>query len=230
MKNILRKYLMQKRVMIFSLITLTFLSFLYFYNNKMIPKLLIGNYLDDLTKSVGLNIKHIEISGMKNANSVLIEKKLASFDGKSIFLTSITDIKKQIEKIDWVKSVDVKRQLPDKIIIQISERVPFAIWQNDNKLLLISNDGEIITDKILNNFSDYPIVIGPDAHLHVEELLRVIESDNELFQRVSAATRIGMRRWNILIDNRISILLPEENYESAWKRLIGRIGAPKRPK
>ena len=48
----------------------------------------------------------------------------------------------------------------------------------------------------------------------------MISSDVELSKRVTAATRVGMRRWNILIDGRIDILLPEGDFKLAWEKLV----------
>ena len=41
----------------------------------------------------------------------------------------------------------------------------------------------------------------------------------ELMRRVSAAVRVGGRRWNIRLDNGIDVRLPEENPALAWARL-----------
>src|SRR5205823_9978733 len=44
-------------------------------------------------------------------------------------------------------------------------------------------------------------------------------SDLELAARVTAAVRVGGRRWNLRIDDSIDVMLPEENPDSAWNRL-----------
>src|SRR5690606_16656535 len=73
-------------------------------------------------------------------------------------------------------------------------------------------------------YPDLPLVVGEDAPSHTAQLLSVLVEFPYLFERVTAAIRVGERRWNIRIkskDNRreIEVKLPEENPEKAWERL-----------
>jgi cell division protein FtsQ len=47
----------------------------------------------------------------------------------------------------------------------------------------------------------------------------MLQSQPELRRRVTAAIRIGGRRWNLRIDNGIDVKLPEENSAAAWAEL-----------
>ena len=47
----------------------------------------------------------------------------------------------------------------------------------------------------------------------------MLASEPELAARVTAAIRVGGRRWNLRIDDIIDVLLPEESAETAWSRL-----------
>src|SRR5260370_6854473 len=47
----------------------------------------------------------------------------------------------------------------------------------------------------------------------------MLASEPELASRVTAAIRVGGRRWNLRIDDVIDVLLPEEGAETAWSRL-----------
>ena len=186
------------------------------------------NYLDTFfndivpkfSAKIGLSVKRIEISGMQNSDETIVKNITKFIYGKPILFTDIEDVKKRIEGLDWIKFAEVRRNYPDKIYIKVRERIPFAIWQNDSEISLINIDGNVITNQNLNKFKDFPLVIGPDAPDHAEELIKVISSDVELSKRVTAATRVGMRRWNILIDGRIDILLPEGDFKLAWEKLV----------
>src|SRR5260370_32866439 len=47
----------------------------------------------------------------------------------------------------------------------------------------------------------------------------MLASEPELATRVTAAIRVGGRRWNLRVDDLIDVLLPEESAETAWSRL-----------
>ena len=50
-------------------------------------------------------------------------------------------------------------------------------------------------------------------------LLKLLDSEPELKGRVSAAVRVGGRRWNLIFDGGIEVRLPEEDAEAAWAEL-----------
>src|SRR3546814_16676093 len=50
-------------------------------------------------------------------------------------------------------------------------------------------------------------------------LIAVMNSEPELRERVTAAVRVGGRRWNIQIEGRIDVRLPEADAAGAWAQL-----------
>ena len=63
-----------------------------------------------------------------------------------------------------------------------------------------------------------PLVVGEDAPAHIGELMSMLESVPSLMADVTAAVRVGGRRWNIEINHEITVLLPEDAPEKAWAR------------
>ena len=76
-------------------------------------------------KNVSIESKIINVS--KND---VFEKSKNYLDSKSFFNFKISILKKEIEKVSWVKSADIRRVYPGKIKIYIEEHVPIAIWNN----------------------------------------------------------------------------------------------------
>jgi cell division protein FtsQ len=63
------------------------------------------------------------------------------------------------------------------------------------------------------------MVVGEGAASHAAELLEMLASDPDLAARVTAAIRVGDRRWNLRIDDAIDVLLPADEAASAWSQL-----------
>jgi len=61
--------------------------------------------------------------------------------------------------------------------------------------------------------------VGDDAPSKAPTLLAMLASEPALAARVAAAVRVGGRRWNLRFDNGIDAALPEQEPESAWRRL-----------
>ena len=58
----------------------------------------------------------------------------------------------RIETLSWVEQATVERRLPDTIVVNMEERRPFAIWQNDGKFVLIDRDGQVVAHQDVANF------------------------------------------------------------------------------
>ena len=107
--------------------------------------ILAGIYLNTKTnrdRKIYFPIKNISIeSKIINVNKDdIFEKSKNYLNSKSFFNFKINILKKEIEKVSWVKSVNIKRVYPDEIKIYIKEYVPIAIWNNKSYM---NNSGDI---------------------------------------------------------------------------------------
>ena len=97
----------------------------------------LGDALIDIS---GFKIKRIEISGASPKVSKLIRKKLQLSENDSIFKKSSREIYTNVEKVSWVKSAIVRKNLPNIVKIDIVEAVPIAVFQHNAKSILIDGD------------------------------------------------------------------------------------------
>jgi cell division protein FtsQ len=77
----------------------------------------------------------------------------------NIFQIRLDDIQKRLEALQWVKTVKVFRNFPDKISIDLTERTPFALVKLD-KLHLVDRDGVILEALTSGNAITLPIITG----------------------------------------------------------------------
>jgi cell division protein FtsQ len=64
-----------------------------------------------------------------------------------------------------------------------------------------------------------PLVVGADAASRAGELLQLLAKEPALAAHVTAAVRVGGRRWNLRLDNAIEVLLPADDPAAAWAEL-----------
>ena len=173
--------------------------------------------------SFGLRIESVEIKGNKTVPTGMILEKIFSSLGdittKSIILLDLDRMKEEITSIGWVETVDIKKKLPGKIIINITERSPKLLWQNSGKVWLADEFGHLLTEKIEKRYIYLPIVIGYDSAKDIPDLYNIITSSKKLFGMIKGASKIGNRRWDITLNNGIKIKLPEENARASWMKL-----------
>lgn len=173
----------------------------------------------DISSDKGLELQEMYAIGLQRTKSVDIRHIAEMYYGQNILTVDIETIQREIEKLPWVRSAAVSRQLPDRIVIEIAERKPMALWQHDGEVRLIDDKGDIVPLIDLQPFVAMPVVSGPDAPEHTADLFKSLLRESDLARRVTAAQRVDRRRWNVFLDGEIEIRLPDERISDAWKML-----------
>jgi cell division protein FtsQ len=171
------------------------------------------------TRLLGLTIQDILVEGRVRADRERVMAAIGVDRGDSLLRFDAAGARSKLEQLPWVETAIVERRLPDVIYVKLVEHKPLALWQNEGKFALVSPKGAVILPEATSQFARLPIVIGKDAPMHAESLLLMLATEPALATRVQAATRLGDRRWNLLMDNGVEIRLPEEEAELAWARV-----------
>lgn len=81
--------------------------------------------------------------------------------GRNIFTLDLVKLQGEMEKVRWVKSVTVRRVLPDRLMCAVEERVPRALALFRGRVSLIDEEGQPI-DLYTGSgeFADFPIFTG----------------------------------------------------------------------
>ncbi len=81
---------------------------------------------------------------------------------KSFFNLNVDILRRKIDKIEWIRSVKVRKIFPNEVQIEIEENVPIAIWNNKS---YINDLGEIFfVNKIKKKLPNFVI---PKNRRHV---------------------------------------------------------------
>ena len=168
---------------------------------------------------LGLTVSDIRVEGRETTDRETILTALAVGPSTPILAVSPTRAKDRLEALPWVRTAVIERLLPGTICVRLVERKPLALWQHGSKIELIDYAGDVIPVVRLDRFAKLPMVVGEGAARHAAELLKILASEPELAARVTAAIRVGDRRWNLRIENAIDVLLPADEAANAWSQL-----------
>src|SRR5690606_1359314 len=168
---------------------------------------------------IGLRIEEVLVEGRARTDGEEILARLGLETGRPILAVDPQASRAALETLPWVTAASVERQLPDTLYIRLVEREPLALWQDHGVIQVIDRDGAVIPDVEPRRFAHLPLVVGPDAPAHAARLIAVMNAEPELRDRVTAAVRVGGRRWNIQIEGRIDVRLPEAGAAEAWQQL-----------
>ncbi len=172
------------------------------------------------TAALGLRVRDVVIEGRQKTPEALLRAAIGGAPGDPILSYSVAEARARIETIRWVQSASVTRQLPDTILVKLVERRPFAVWQRDGKFVLIDREGQLVTDSDVGAFAnELPLVVGEGAPAAAAALIDALAAQPAIQARVTAAVRVGERRWNLRLNNGMDVLLPEGAEVAALARL-----------
>lgn len=199
------------------------LIWVYLFKGDEVAYPYIDQKTNEILINLGLGIQEVEIEGNKIVSTNEIVKKVLNYISastqKNILLLNLEDLEAVLRQFGWIEKAAIRKKFPGNIIIKIDEREPEAIWQENKELYLIDSNGNLITDKVTNEYLHLPLIIGTNPQKEVIEFFDIIQSSPYLYSFVKEGKKTGNRRWDINLDNGVLIKLPEEEPEKAWKKL-----------
>jgi cell division protein FtsQ len=184
----------------------------------------IATLRERLGRAVNLRVTDVVVAGRANTPEPLLRAAIGVSRGDPILGFSVEAARARIETLSWVEHVAVERRLPGTIFVQVIERRPFAIWQNQGRFVLIDRDGQVVANQDVSprdwgGFASLPLVVGAGAPAHAARLLDGLAALPEIRSRVTAAVRVGERRWNLQMRNGTTVMLPEGAVPQALAKL-----------
>ncbi|MCF6321597.1 MAG: cell division protein FtsQ/DivIB [Rhizobiaceae bacterium] len=172
----------------------------------------------EVSANLGFTINNVVVEGLKELPQDDVLARLTLGKNKSLFTFDVNKAREDIGQLAWVRDVVVAKSYPDRLIIRIDERKPFAIWQNTNELSLVERDGELI-DRFDQRFSALPLLVGEGANIAGAEIIFQLSRIPVLKKQVKAYMRIAERRWDLRLKNGITVRLPDGNIPEALLEL-----------
>ena len=178
----------------------------------------------ELGHKVALRIRTITVSGRDMTPEATMSQALGVTVGDDILGFSVEEARKRLDALTFVEHATVERRLPGTIVVQLVERRPFAVWQNQGRFVLIDRKGALVVDHGMNGkdadaFAQLPLVVGAGAPAAAEALISALDAEPDVHGHVVAAVRVGQRRWNLTLRNGCDVLLPEGEEPAALHRL-----------
>ena len=128
------------------------------------------------------DLSEVVIEGNEKITAEEIIKKGELEVGKNLFTFNLNKIGGRLEKIPYVNSLLIKRKLPDKIVIKITESAPVAYIPAKNGYVVIDKTGKALEATDDNTLYEIPVAkdISADKFTLSE---KIITDNKENFQK-----------------------------------------------
>ncbi len=180
----------------------------------------VNSIIGGLSSAAGLAVDAVRITGQSETAEMDIIRALQLPDHGSILFFDAEAARERIETLAWVETATIRKVYPSTLDIQVTEREPYALWQNEGQVVLIDEDGRVISDYVAARFSRLPLVVGEGAPQEAPELLALLAEFPSLQEQVRGATLVSGRRWNLTLRNGMTVMLPEDDLLPAVIQLV----------
>jgi cell division protein FtsQ len=161
------------------------------------------------------------VEGASDDLAEAVRAKLALPLPMSSFDIDLDAARSRIEALDAVQKADLRVRSGGVLQVQITERVPVAVWRTESGLILVDETGHRVAGLLARaDRADLPLIAGEGADIATPEALNLLAAAGPLTPRIRGLVRMGERRWDIVLDRDQRILLPEKNPVQALERLL----------
>jgi cell division protein FtsQ len=178
-----------------------------------------GSVPDYVARVAGFGIRTVTISGAHalTQDEVIAASGIGAKD--SLPFLDVQKVRARLKTLAMVKDASITKLFPGRVVIDIDERKPYALWQQDGVVKIVAADGTPIDTYDDRRFADLPLVVGENANAHIDEYRALLDAAGGLRARIKAGILIAQRRWTLQLDNQVQVALPEIGAPAAVAQL-----------
>lgn len=178
----------------------------------------IGQRIGD---SSYFRLEDVEVIGIVKTDRDEIGRAIGFAAGSPLLETDLAAIRERVAAIDWVKEAEVSRDLPNKLIVRITEHTPVAVAMTEQGRQFVDPDGELA--RIEANIGGLPTFIGmdcPDQYIGGTRLLTLIREERLVAEgHVKTVKFDSVMGYSVITGEGIEIIVGQPPFEKKLERL-----------
>ena len=159
-------------------------------------------------------VKEIKLKNVKNLDNEQIYKNLSFKVGEEYLFINLKKNLKNLLNINELESAKIVKKKNGIIEVLISEKEPFLFWLKKDKKIVIDKNGEVLNFKNAN-FTNLKLLSGENANKNINSFYKIIQKYPELENKIVKFDFIENYRWNIILNDKVKIMLPRKNFEKS---------------
>lgn len=89
-------------------------------------------------------LSEVELKGAVRVPGEWVFQELAPLRGRHLLSLSLPEIERRLAEHPWIGGADMRKRLPDRLVVEIFERRPAALLRRDGELYYVDAGGEVI--------------------------------------------------------------------------------------
>ena len=171
--------------------------------------------------AAGFVVEQVDVMGEGRLNERDIRLAAQIQRGSYFFGVDLDAARDRTESLPWVDRAVVRRLWPNRIVVQVVETTPYALWQNDGELFLLTETGQPIipVEQAASVPQGLKTYVGPKAALGAKHIEAKLSDYDEIWSRVESLVQFPSGRWDLHLSNDIIVRLPNDEVDGAILRL-----------
>jgi cell division protein FtsQ len=163
-----------------------------------------------------VDVDYVSFSGAMNDRQ--LEAIQANLAGVEATTRDVAVIKRQLDELDWVHHVNVMKDWPSGLLIEVIPEQVIAYWNDDG---FINEEGKVLTTEYLIG-GDLPHLYGPDGSEYevmtrYQQLSRTLISSGHAIEALHLNERGG---WKFETQNQLQVSLGKEDIRQRVERFL----------
>lgn len=171
----------------------------------------------------GFTVRSVKVSGLVRTPEESVRAALDLKAGREIFGIDLFAARARLMQLAWVADAQVRRRFPDDIEVRIVEKKPFARWRKADRIFVVERGGGAITDHGIEAFSRLPLLEGESAPQQATAIVEAVAARPVVAAQVAVFQYQSERRWNLVLENGVTVKLPEYDWTRQLDTLHGLI-------
>ncbi len=178
-------------------------------------------YKQNRLMDMGFVVERVDVMGEGRLNEQDVLRAVNIRPGDYFFGVDLKEAQIRTESLPWVDRAVVRRLWPNRIVVQLVENQPYAIWQKEGQLALVDYAGEVIAPVLSGTVlpRDLLHVVGKGAETNVASLEAALSEWPDIRPRITSAVYVSEQRWDIILEGKVTVKLPREGLSGALKNL-----------
>ena len=153
----------------------------------------LGHYLLVSPEMALVHSEQVQVAGNQYVPRGRVLEIFSADRNRSVLRIPLNERRRQLETIPWVEQATVRRALPNRIEVEITERTPIAFLREGSDLALVDAHGVILDRPLKANFH-FPVITGIGADMPIEDRELRMQMFAGFSQQVEAARAGAMEQ------------------------------------
>jgi cell division protein FtsQ len=181
----------------------------------------------DVGAELGLRVDNVVIHGAQPADMAALQAAVGVAQGTPLYGVSLAAVRQRVEQYGPVDSAVVERVLPDTLVVTVTVRDAYAIWQTvssgQTQFVVIDNNGNVISGQDAAEAKRREpwllLLTGANAPQQAKLLIPALQAQPGIYARVTAAEWVDGLRWNLILKDQTVVKLPADDLPGALAEL-----------